>query len=226
MPELQAEWVSLVLESAQRYQFAFVVNFVLRNYDVIWEMLGALEDISIAWRDTGLYDEADEACPLIYCAMGSSGNEHVVKRIIEAFEGTPYNVIAPVGFHLDRIDVRVPDNVMVTGWLPAPQVNPLEDIAVIHRVQSTVQTACVSGTPFVGIGMQPEQEANIAFLVRRGCAIRIGRREVSREKLISAIDKLLHDGEAKRIAKGVQANYAAWDGAQRSATFLRARFAE
>lgn len=162
--------------------------------------------------------------PLIYCAMGSSGNEQVVKRIIEAFDGTPYHVVAPVKFHLDRIDVRVPDNVMVTDWLPAPKVNAMADIAVIHGGQGTVQTACASGTPFVGIGMQAEQEANIDFLVRRGCAIRIGRKEVNREKLLTAIEKLLHDEEARRIARDVQASYATWDGAKRSADFLREHF--
>lgn len=64
-PELQAEWISLVLESAQRYEFSFVVVFVVRDYDTIWEMLGAVEDITIAWRDTGMYDEAGTARPAL-----------------------------------------------------------------------------------------------------------------------------------------------------------------
>jgi hypothetical protein len=46
-------------------------------------------------------------------------------------------------------------NVLVYDWLPAPKVNPLADIAVIHGGQGTVQTACAAGTPSIGIGLQP-----------------------------------------------------------------------
>ncbi len=53
----QMEWTRYLLESAQEHDFEFVVNFVLRDYDALWRMLGGNEDLTIAWRDTGLYDE-------------------------------------------------------------------------------------------------------------------------------------------------------------------------
>jgi UDP:flavonoid glycosyltransferase YjiC (YdhE family) len=162
--------------------------------------------------------------PLIYCAMGSSGNRAVVKQVIEAFAGTPYAVIAPVAAHLEGANVAIPANVLVTGWLPAPQVNALADVAVIHGGQGTVQTACASGTPFVGIGMQPEQEWNIDCLVRQGCARRLGRHEVTRQRLITAIEELLHDTHARQIAKEIQSAYSQWNGAAKAAEFLIGRF--
>jgi len=64
-PELQAEYIALLLESAQTYDFAFVTNFILRDYDALWEMMGAQEDITILWRDTGLYDENGDARPAL-----------------------------------------------------------------------------------------------------------------------------------------------------------------
>lgn len=72
--------------------------------------------------------------------------------------------------------------------------------------------------------VQSQHKSDIDFLVQRGCAIRIGRKEIDREKLITAIEELLHDDEVKRIAREVQASYAEWDGAQRSADFLREHF--
>ncbi|MBK8022161.1 MAG: hypothetical protein IPK19_12210 [Chloroflexi bacterium] len=56
-PEKQAEWIALTLEKAQEYDFEFVVNFVSRDYDDLWRAIGAREDLTIAWRDTGLYAE-------------------------------------------------------------------------------------------------------------------------------------------------------------------------
>jgi hypothetical protein len=53
----QADWMAYLLESAYEYEFQFIINFVVRDYDQLWEAIGALEDLTIAWRDTGLYDE-------------------------------------------------------------------------------------------------------------------------------------------------------------------------
>jgi hypothetical protein len=53
----QLAWIDRVLAAAMRDEYRFVVNFVLRDYDALWEAIGAREDFTIAWRDTGLYDE-------------------------------------------------------------------------------------------------------------------------------------------------------------------------
>lgn len=55
-PEKQAEYISLLLNSAQAYDVRFVVNFILRDYDAVWELMGRDETLAI-WRDTGIYDE-------------------------------------------------------------------------------------------------------------------------------------------------------------------------
>ena len=56
-PELQSEWIALLLEKANEYEFDFVVNFIVQDYDALWRELGGNEDLTILWRDTGLFDE-------------------------------------------------------------------------------------------------------------------------------------------------------------------------
>ena len=162
--------------------------------------------------------------PIIYCAMGSSANRAVLKTVIEGFENAPYTVIAPIKAHLQSHEITIPKNVLVYDWLPAPKVNPLADIAVIHGGQGTVQTACAAGTPFVGIGLQPEQESNIDALVRQGSAIRIRKRRLSRESLLTAIEQLLNDPSARQKAKEIQGLFAVWDGTKNAAGFLKQKF--
>jgi len=162
--------------------------------------------------------------PLIYCAMGSSANRSILKTVIESFAGTPYMVIAPIKAHLAEGTITVPANVLVYDWLPAPQVNPLTDLAVIHGGQGTVQTACASGTPFVGIGLQPEQESNIDTVVRFGSAVRIRKRRLTQRSLLAAIERLLHDSHARDKARELQQLTRAWDGTAQAATFLRQTF--
>lgn len=61
----QADYIAFLLDAAQQHGFLFVVNFVLRDYDRLWEAIGGKEDLTIAWRDTGLYDEGGAARPAL-----------------------------------------------------------------------------------------------------------------------------------------------------------------
>jgi UDP:flavonoid glycosyltransferase YjiC (YdhE family) len=162
--------------------------------------------------------------PLIYCAMGSSANHAILKKVIESFSGAPYTVIAPIQAHLANGPIQVPANVHVFDWLPADKVNPLADLAVIHGGQGTVQTACHSGTPFIGIGLQPEQESNIDMVVRYGSALRIRKSRLSQHSLLQAIETLLASPSARERATSLQAIFQRWAGVANAASFIRTTF--
>ncbi len=204
------------------------------DYNLITDIpdLTGVKDLPPNWRYVGpifahLSGEAPAEIlnlpkdkPLIYCAMGSSANRAILRAVLESFDGMPYTVIAPMKAHFEKEKLRVPANVLLYDWLPAHKVNPLADVAVIHGGQGTVQTACASGTPFVGIGLQPEQEANIDMIARQGCAIRLSKRRFTRAKLLESIEFLLNDAHARQRAKEIQALSTAWDGTKNAAEFL------
>lgn len=163
--------------------------------------------------------------PLIYFTMGSSGTPEIVANIIESFRGKPYRVLAPVKFQLDRIpDVRIPSNVIVTDWLPAHEVNKLADLSVIHGGVGTVMTAAYAGKPVVGVGMQPEQDANIACLVRKGFAIRVPKSRDPSRMVQGAIRLLLTDEDARHKAEEFSKIMEAWDGPKMAAELLYEKF--
>jgi len=162
--------------------------------------------------------------PIIYFAMGSSGKPELVTDIIEGFRGKPYRVIAPVKALIENRRALVPPNVIVTGFLPAHRVNPMADLSVIHGGQNTVMNACLSGTPIVGIGMHPEQEANLEACVRKGFAIRLNKWRMGASDVLEAIDTLLHDEKAKAEVRKFQEQLAQWDGPANAAEFLRDTF--
>lgn len=162
--------------------------------------------------------------PIIYFAMGSSGKEALVAEIIQGFEGKPYRVIAPVKGLLENTGVKVPDNVIVTGFLPAHIVNPMADISVIHGGQNTVMNACLSGTPIVGMGMHPEQEANLEACARKGFAIRLNKHRDKASDVICAIDQLLNNHTAKEKVITFKKQLENWDGPANAARFLEEEF--
>lgn len=164
--------------------------------------------------------------PLIYFAMGSSANQKVLVQVLRMFAGQPYTIIAPIKRHLAGLSVTVPDNVHVFDWLPAHLVNPLADVAVIHGGQGTVQTACASGTPFLGIGMQPEQDINVLQAVHFGSALHLNRYALTEERLLTAVHRLLTEPTFRQKAAELRQELAKWPGAANVAAFLRQIFAE
>jgi UDP:flavonoid glycosyltransferase YjiC (YdhE family) len=162
--------------------------------------------------------------PVIYFAMGSSGKPKLIAEIIEGFNNKPYRVIAPVKSHIKNINVQIPENVIVTGFVPAHKVNPLADVSVIHGGQNTVMNACLSGTPIVGVGMHAEQQANLDACVRKSFAIRIIKREASANNILEAVDKILNDKKAKLEVNKFKDELAQWDGPANAAKFLYEKF--
>lgn len=159
--------------------------------------------------------------PIVYFAMGSSGKPALVAEILAGFGEKPYRVIAPVRSHIENMSVDIPQNVVVTGLLPAHKVNRMADISVIHGGQNTVMNACLSGTPIVGIGMHPEQQANLDACVRKGFAIRLSKKRATASDILAAVDKLLRDGKAKAAVETFRGQLAEWNGPENAASFLR-----
>ena len=84
-------------------------------------------------------------------------------------------------------------------------------------------TAAYAGKPVVGVGMQPEQVANLACLVRKGFAIRV-RKSTNPNKVQEAIQVLLKDNEAKRKAEDFAKVMENWDGPRMAAELLVEKF--
>ena len=164
--------------------------------------------------------------PIVYFAMGSSGKPELIAKIIEGFKDKPYRIIAPVKSHIENMNVNIPENVIVTGFVPAHKVNPMADVSVIHGGQNTVMNACLSGTPIVGVGMHAEQQANLDACVRKGFAIRIIKREVTAEKIHEAIEKILNDSRAKEEIKIFRDELVKWDGPENASRFLKEKFGD
>jgi hypothetical protein len=53
----QNKYINNLFKAAQKRKAQFVINFVLRDYDALWKQTGSKNDLSIAWRDSGLYSE-------------------------------------------------------------------------------------------------------------------------------------------------------------------------
>ncbi len=100
----------------------------------------------------------------------------------------------------------------------------MADLAVIHGGIGTVMTAALAGKPVVGVGMQMEQVANLACLERLGFAIRVSKSKDPSQHVQAAIQRLLHDEQAKASAAAFAKVIARWDGPKLAAGMLLERY--
>ena len=150
---------------------------------------------------------AADPLPLVYLGLGSSGNRELTLDSARALGTLPINVIAPVEHFLEPGDA-LPQNVHVTGLLPVHLMGDMLDAAVLHGGQGTVQTACATGVPFVGMGLQPEQTWHVKLCERRGNAISIPPKRAGSDDFIAAVRRLLDDPGLRQAADEVKEAYA------------------
>lgn len=162
--------------------------------------------------------------PLVYLACGSSGNQRLVLDAMRALGEAPVQVIAPVRQYLDATQIAsAPPNVHVTELLPAHLLGGLVDAAVLHGGQGTVQTACATAVPFVGMGLSAEQRWNVDVWARRGNAIALAPSDLRGDaaRFPRALRRLLTDPAIRREADAVAAEHRHEHGARRSAEIIR-----
>nr|WP_174547419.1 nucleotide disphospho-sugar-binding domain-containing protein [Nocardiopsis dassonvillei] len=159
--------------------------------------------------------------PVVYFAMGSSGNREVVLRVLTELSRMPVTVIAPVASYLKESDLpQVADNIHVRDLLPAHLLGDLIDASVIHGGEGTVQTAVTTGKPFVGIGLQMEQRWNVADCARFGNAVAISPKDVSGTSFRNAVEKVLTDPRTRSRARALRELLSGVDGAASAAEHI------
>jgi hypothetical protein len=162
--------------------------------------------------------------PLVYLGLGSSASRDLALAAGRSLGSLPINVVAPIEHYLKPGDT-VPANVHVTGLLPAHKLGDLVDGAVLHGGQGTVQTACATGVPFVGMGLQPEQTWHVRMCERRGNAIAVSPKNVSKPEFTAAVRRVLSDQGIRDAAAEVADAYAEEDGAAVAAKLIESEIA-
>lgn len=156
---------------------------------------------------------ASRSRPAVYAGLGSSGNGDLARAILRALTPMDLDIVTTAGRFLTAGDRRdLPTSVQVYDYLPTHRLAGLVDASIIHGGEGTVQTACASGVPFAGIGLQLEQRCNIDECVRYGNAVRFTEADLRHGKIPGIVDRLLHDDVLRTWASRLAAVSAEIDG--------------
>jgi UDP:flavonoid glycosyltransferase YjiC (YdhE family) len=147
--------------------------------------------------------------PIIYVAITSSTPD-LVRQAVNSLTPLGTKILVAATTH-DLADLAS-GQVMVAGLLPNHLVMGDADLAVIAGGQGSVQTALAAGVPFVGIPLQPEQDANVTFAQDQGAARLIAQKAAGTPAMTATARDLLADAPARDSARRLQQIFAAVDG--------------
>lgn len=165
-----------------------------------------------------VHELADSAEPVVYVAVGSSGQRDLAVDLITGLSRAPVQILAPVGHLLHPDDLRrLPPNVHITGWLPAHRLGDAVDLAVTHGGEGTIQNSAAQGWPTIGIPLQLEQRFNIMRVVEQGAARLVEPRKVRGTDWPALALDALGDAGLRRRAEALAIALADQDGASAAA---------
>lgn len=127
--------------------------------------------------------------------MGSSGNPKLFSSIVRYLD-TRHDLQPVVAYTNIVTEEQLPDvsgRVLQRRLVLAEEVARRVDIAIIHGGHGTTYTQAYSGTPFIGIPMQMEQQYNLDALAQLGCGLVTPRRRYREVHLGEAIDVIFSD---------------------------------
>ncbi|TSB46212.1 glycosyltransferase [Alkalicoccobacillus porphyridii] len=164
--------------------------------------------------------------PIIYFAMGSSGNSKVLTDFIRIFEELEVTIICPMKKMLETENLSFKHNIIICDYLPAHKIGEYIDLSIIHGGEGTVQTACLSGKPFLGFGLQQEQQINIEQCVRFGNAIALKKRDLTQDKMNNLINVARSSPKMLKKASEMRKLLKDIDGPANAAKFIIKRFSK
>jgi hypothetical protein len=147
----------------------------------------------------------------VYVALTSTTQAHVEGAYASLAEQDATVVMATTP-EIDRARLTGAPNILVEGLLPSHLVMPRCDVAIIHGGQGSVQTAIASGTPIVGVPLQPEQGFNLRLVQQHGAGRCLSLRALAKGKLGPTVDGILGDTTFAAAMKELQRAQASRDG--------------
>nr|XP_023019038.1 UDP-glucuronosyltransferase 2B2-like [Leptinotarsa decemlineata] len=111
------------------------------------------------------------------------------KAIVGAFAEIPYKVLMKIDGELEGIS----SNVLVQNWMPQQDIlrHPNIKLFITQGGLQSLQEAVTNDIPLIGIPFFGDQITNINKVVKWGYGIKLDKKKISKEVLLSAINEVM-----------------------------------
>jgi UDP:flavonoid glycosyltransferase YjiC (YdhE family) len=149
----------------------------------------------------------DPECRLLRVALG-------------ALADLPVRVLATTNRHEPDEPIAVPDNALLTEWLPYSQTMPQADLVISHGGHGTVVRALSYGVPVLCCPAVGDMAENGARVTWSGTGLSVPRRLLSPGAVSLAARRILSGSVFRRRAGEIREWSARNDGAKRAAELV------
>lgn len=157
--------------------------------------------------------------PLIYIAMGSSGDARLLRDLIGAALSAGARIIVATG--TDRNTTVFPTDVITAPFLPGAAVAALADLVICNGGSPSTHQALQQGTPVLGIPANLDQLLNMQFIAASGAGLALRADQVSFHRIRNAVSRLLLEVAFQREAKTVATWFRRYQATERFAICIR-----
>ena len=140
--------------------------------------------------------------PLVYVALGSSGDESVLDAIVDALVSLGCRVA--VAAARDHWSQKYGDSVVVRNLLPGAAMAALAKLVICNGGSPAIHQALLQGTPVIGIPANLDQLLNMRFVVRSGAGLSLRADRVAPQRFGRIVDRALRDSSFREHAQQVR----------------------
>lgn len=129
-------------------------------------------------------------------SLVSSMPEEIAKQFFDAFRQIPQRV---VWRYTGVLPEDVPKNVRIMKWLPQNDLlaHPKAKVFITHGGTHGIYEGICNAVPMLMFPLFGDQGDNVHRMVTRGVAEKLAIYEVTTEKLLAALNKIIHDKSYK-----------------------------
>jgi len=155
------------------------------------------------------WNDIDKTRPIVYVTLGSSGRMELLPSVLEALAQLPVTVIATTAGRVKL--TSVPDNAMVSEYLPGDEAAEMAALVVCNGGSLTTYQAIQNGTPVLGIVSNLDQHLNMSYLSRAGIGAVLRSEKAGVEPIRKSVERLLKESyyrDAAERARHVTLDYS------------------
>lgn len=176
---------------------------------MFWEMPGCRQNLP-----------AEPGPPWVLITLSTSpqpGDTTIVKTALKPLESINVRVLVTLAPGHDNSDLgRIPDNVLVTGYIPHSQVLPHCRLVISHAGHGIVMKAMIHGIPMVLVPWGRDQPGVAARAQRLGTATVVPRNRCSVSALSAAIREVMDNPDYLERSRRVAMRLGGMDGATKA----------
>ncbi len=163
--------------------------------------------------------DSEDSRPLVYVALGSSGDESVRDAIVDALVSLGCRVA--VAAARDQWSQKHGDSVVVRNLLPGAAMAALAKLVICNGVSPAVNQALGQGKPVIGIPSNLDQLLNMGSVVRWGSGVAVRADQTTCARVRYAAKQVLEDPSFTARAREAQQLFAAFCAVDRFAAALQ-----